>query len=194
MDAFKSGLVSHHRALLFSLLGKRLTRMVRYSWLPAAEASAEYALPPQQLFGRTLGPLALVFESGLVIGAASEPAKNSVMVWAEEDGHGTTRDGRLDQDRALYPISAADERYSEPRWASAASARIVGVQLLRRTGQSTTHDELPSQAAVRFDLDNDDHFYLAHGLHNDSEEFAVLRCDEILDRIAPALRQVFKLC
>jgi hypothetical protein len=193
MDAFKTGLVSHHRALLFSLLGKRLTRMVRYSWLPAPEASIEYALAADSLFGRTLGPLALVFESGLVIGAVSEPRKNSVLLWAEQDGHGTSRDGRLDEDADLHAISAADPRFSSSHWARAAGARIASIQLLRRTGQRPPRDALPSEAALRFDLDNGDHFYLAHGLHNDSDEFAVLRDDEIPESVLATLHQVFKL-
>jgi hypothetical protein len=190
---FNSDLPSNRRALLDSLLGQRLVELVRYSWLPPAQAAADYALADAQVFGRTAGALALSLESGLVIGVASEPSKNSVIVWLERDERGSVREDSLARDVELHPVSAADPRYADARFAAAAGARIRRVRALRRVGQSVRHDDLPSEAALELELDRGDPIVLAHGLHDDSDDFAVLHPDEIMPGIAPTLRELFAI-
>jgi hypothetical protein len=150
-------------------------------------------LATQQVFGRTAGALALVFESGMVVGAASQPSKDSIEIWLERDPSGATRPEPLEEDSELHPISAQDSRYADARWAAACGARVSAIRVLRRFGQNLTHSDLPSEAAVQLDLDNGDSIFLGHGLHDDSDDFAVLHAEEIEPAIRPALRELLRI-
>ncbi len=179
---------SERRCLLSELLGQVLTGMIRYSWLPPAEAAKEYSVPEQELFGRTAGPLALIFESGLVVGVSSESSKNSVVVWVErvESGEGPVEP--LDEDEELHEIRAADSTYSEPRWAVAVGSRVAKIVVFRRVSQNLLLSELSSEAALQIFLDNGENIVLGHGLHDDSDDFAVLHEEEILPTVVLTIR------
>jgi hypothetical protein len=193
MEPFESDVPSRRRALLAALVGQRLVRMVRYSRRPADEAARVYHVPEPELFAKTAGPVALIFESGAVVGAASQPSENSVLVWLERDKNGTSRSEPLDQDTELYPVSADDPRYSDARWAAACGAVVRAIRVFERVGQDLTRTDLPNETAVQFELDNGDSFFLGHGLHDDSDDFAVVHEEEIEPEIKPTLRGLFTL-
>lgn len=70
---------------------------------------------------------------------------------------------------------------------AACGQRVTAIHILKRTGQGPLFTHLPNEAGVRIDLDNGDSILLAHGLHDDSDDFAVLHPEEVLPEIAAAL-------
>jgi hypothetical protein len=185
---------SKARALWSQLVGRILISLVRYSWLPANDAAAEYGLELDQVFGRTAGPVALEFECGLVIAAGSEPSENSVIAWVEKDQRGTAlRSEPLAGDSELYPISANDARYADAAWAVVCGQRVCAITVWRRIGQNLTRSDLPNEAGVEVELENGARFFLSHGLHDDSDDFSVLLPHEIAPNIYRDLRLVFRL-
>ena len=104
--------------------------MVRFCWEAADDAFAKYGISARELFEIGPGPLSLYFESGAVIGAASQPSLSSVIVWLERDVHGPKRDDPMAVDPELHPISADDARYADSRWAASHGARVTAICVL----------------------------------------------------------------
>jgi hypothetical protein len=184
---------SRRLELLAPTIGQRLIRLVRYSRLPLDEALSEYGVPQAQLFGLTAGPLALELESGCILGAGSQPSLNSVTLWLERDDRGQMPSDPMSKDETLTPIPAQDPRYADARWNAIPGQRVTSISILRRSGQSVLHDDLPSEVAVQLELESGDSIFLAHGLHDDSDDFSVLHREEILPEIAANLRVIEKL-
>lgn len=185
---------SKQKPLLFGLIGRRIVRMVRYCWSAADEALAEYGIAAHELFELGPGPISLYFESGTVIGAGSQPSLSSVIVWLERDEHGALRDDPMADDPELHAIAADDSRNADSRWAATHGARVTAIRVLAPHEQSEYfHSSCVNQIAVRFELDNGDSFYLGHGLHDGSDDFAVLHAEGIDPAIQADLRELFTL-
>jgi hypothetical protein len=65
-------------------------------------------------------------------------------------------------------------RYSDARWAAACGTRVTAIRVFQQVGQDLTRTDLPNETAVQFELDNGDSFFLGHGLHDGSDDFAVI--------------------
>jgi hypothetical protein len=171
--------------LLRSLIGQRLVKLVRYSWWPGAQVAQECGSAPSAAFSLTAGPLAMTFENGLTLGLASEPSLASVIVWQDRDvGGRAIREPTLDHDSELFPIDAADSEFSQPHWARLLNATLSGVSVLRRRPVNSLHADLPREVGLCLRFEGGLELLAAHGLHDDSDDFAVVT----LDQIAPALR------
>ncbi|MEO9382602.1 hypothetical protein [Chromobacterium phragmitis] len=160
--------------LLNTLMGVKIIDMVRYSWWPADEVAAECNIREEQAFALTAGPLGIVFENGRILGLASDPAMNSVVVWDEGARRSTSSNVTLDQDDELFPISAQDEVHSAPFWKQVIGGTLAQLTILKRNIMSAKERELPSELGLRFQLQNGLIFVASHGLHNGSDDFSVL--------------------
>ena len=160
--------------LLSALVGVRIIDLVRYSWWPANDVAAECNLLDEQAFALTAGPLGIVFEDGRIVGLASDPAMNSVVVWDEGARRSTSSNVALDQDEELFPISVQDEAHTTPFWRQVVGNTLVQLTILKRRTMSAKESELPSELGLRFQLQNGLSFIASHGLHNGSDDFSVL--------------------
>lgn len=160
--------------LLNTLIGVKIIDLVRYSWWPSDEVAAECDIREDQAFSLTAGPLGIVFENGRILGLASDPAMNSVVVWDEGARRSISSNIALDQDDELFPISAKDEVYSTPFWKQVIGSTVAQLTILKRSTMSAKESELPSELGLRFQMRNGLVFIASHGLHNGSDDFSVL--------------------
>jgi hypothetical protein len=156
--------------------------LTRYSWdVPGDDGDA-------QTFSLTAGPLLITLDSGWVIGAASQPSSMSVTLWLEREGHGRGA-GRTLDDPDLYPIEADDPRLSTPEMAALLRRRIESLTLLRREAVKAKWEALPREVGLVLHVEGGGELILGHGLHDQSDDFAVLLRRQILPALLPQLQE-----
>lgn len=174
---------TRRRELLAAIRGTPIVRMTRYSWSPKEEVALKAQLRPELVFSRTAGPLLITLDSGLVIGAASQPSLISVTLWLER-APGTSSDPEL------YPIESDDPQYSEPGFAQMLGKRVTGVAVLVRDPESASWESRPREAGVVLTLEGAPELILSHGLHDDSDDFSVIMREGVKSSLWPRLRKV----
>lgn len=160
--------------LLSTFIDARVIDLVRYSWWPADEVAAECNIENNQVFSLTAGPLGIVFENDRILGLASDPSINSVVVWDESFRRTISLSSALDKDDELFSISAQDEVYAAPFWRQVVGSNLTKLTILKCRAMSTKESDLPSELGLRFQLRNGLSFVVSHGLHNGSDDFSVL--------------------
>lgn len=174
--------------MLRSLIGKRLVGLARYSWWPGFEVGQQCGVVPSAAFSMTGGPLAMTFENGQAIGLASEPSLASVIVWLDRGvGGRAIREPTLDQDSELFPIDARDAEFSQPHWATLINTRLGGISVLKRRPFNALHVDLPCEVGLCLQFDGGQELLAVHGLHDDSDDFAVVIREQIVPALIPEL-------
>lgn len=158
---------------LRGFLGKRVSRLVRYSWWPAEEVASQCGIRDDQAFSLTAGPLAIYFEDGAILGLASDSALNSVIVWDEAARRTSDSSRSLDADDELFAISDSGP-FASDGWQSFAGLSLSGLAILRRGAMSSKEQGRPSEVGLRFKFDRGASFIASHGLHDNSDDFSVL--------------------
>ncbi|MBN3816362.1 hypothetical protein G3N57_06895 [Paraburkholderia sp. Se-20369] len=160
-------------------IGKRVVSLVRYSWWPAEEVAGECGIKNSDAFSLTAGPLVICFDGGGILGVASSPELNSVVVW-DEGGRrsGQNRNG-LDKDGELFPISGVGS-YASEYWGGLINRPLSKVVVLKRENMNAKKQGLPSEVGLRFMFEGGESFIASHGLHDDSDDFSVLEESQLL--------------
>ena len=160
--------------LLKSCLNKRVEKLVRFSWWPADEVLAQCGADVDLAFASTAGPLAIYFEGNIVLGLASDPALNSIVVWDERVQN------ILEPDGELFQISASDKKYSIAYWDDIAGHCLLNIDVLRKTSMNEKESLLPSEVGLRMSFDNGGVLIASHGLHDGSDDFSILQESQAL--------------
>jgi hypothetical protein len=181
MVAMTEDIPSRHRDLLASMLGVRVLRLTRCSWSPKDEVARDDNLLPELVFARTAGPLLITLESGPVIGAASQPALISVTLWRDNPPYTYA-------DPELHPIEADDPAFSEAGFAQMLGKRVVAVSILTRDPENAKWADRPREAGVVLRFEDAPELVLSHGLHDNSDDFAVLMRKDISPSLWSRLR------
>lgn len=168
--------------LLRSLRGASIARLTRYCWAPKGMLVLENSLPPDQVFSRAAGPLLITLESGLVIGAGSQPALISVTLWIGND--------LIRSDTELQAVEADDARCSEPEFAQMLGQRVTAVAILTREPENAKWENCPREVGVLITLAGAPELILSHGLHDDSDDFSVLMRKDVRPSLWPRLHEV----
>lgn len=177
--------------LLRTLVGARLTRLVRYSWWPKEAVSNECSIAPVAAFSLTAGPLALAFEDRYTLGVASDPSQNSVIVWMDRDAEGPARKSpAMDEDPEIYPIQASEREFAEAHWATLLNASLSGVSILRARPSNVLKSQLPNEVGMLLHFGEHGDLLAGHGLHDGSDDFAVLRSDQVESEVWQQLEKV----
>lgn len=106
-------------------------------------------------------------ETGLVIGAASQPSLISVTLWLDEPPY-------THSDPELHTIEADDPEFSEPEFAQMLGKRITGITILTRDPENAKWEDRPREAGVLITFEGAPDLLLSHGLHDNSDDFSVL--------------------
>lgn len=185
---FLSRVVHDHIGMLKPLIGQIITEITRYSWLPPDEAAREYGLDEAETFFLTSGAVLITFAGGEIIGFASESSIASVICWKERDKGGRWRSEskRIDQDPELSPISATDPTYSTSAASNLVGDKLNEIAIWTRPPVDARWEAIPCEVAVRLVGDRGDDLWLTHGLHDDSDDFSVLKWEHI----RPSLQRV----
>jgi len=187
----KGAIPSRHLEILRSLIGVGITDVTRYSWCPPEQAGYEYGVSSRDVFSLTAGPVAFTFDSGLILGVASDPSLNSVLLWVEKSAEGQlTRHEPLSTDEELYPVSATDSTFASDFWRQLIGAKVNAVSILLRAPESARLAELPNEVGLCFDLGSGIKVVAAHGLHDDSDDFAIIPYQLIMDGIRSGIDEV----
>lgn len=159
--------------LLRPLIGKKVTRLTRYSWWPAKEVATQCGIRDELAFSLTSGPLAVYFADGTILGFASDPALNSVIVWDEAARSESQESASLESDEELFAISAVGQ-FAGEFWKQIVGLSVSGVTVLKRTQMNAKQRERPSEVGLRFCFTGGKSFVLSQGLHDNSDDFSVL--------------------
>ncbi|PLT20495.1 hypothetical protein CXP34_03090 [Ralstonia mannitolilytica] len=159
---------------LRTFIGARISQLVRYSWWPAMEVALNCNVEDEQAFSLTAGPVAIHFEDGRILGMASDPSLNSVIVWDERRPAADRLGPPLDEDSELFPILASDERFSTKEWSRLAGLTLSALSVLKRKTMTAKQSTRPSEVGLRLTLDGGLSLIASHGLLDDSDDFLVL--------------------
>jgi hypothetical protein len=177
--------------LLKTFIGKRVSKLVRYSWWPKENVASECDILDEMAFSLTAGPLAVIFEDGDVLGVSSDPSLNSVVVWLE---HGEDKKNQkistLDEDTELFPINFDDSNYANSFWVQFNGLSLLKFSILKKLSMSAIEKELPSEVGLCFLFENNQRFIAAHGLHDGSDDFSVLQNKQLELNIAEQLEEI----
>lgn len=161
--------------LVRSMEGRELTKLIRYSWESEDEAIDEYEITRDEVFSLTAGPLLMYFNDGLVVGCSSDPSKNSVVLWVEKNERGENISELSEDDDELFAIDATDHGL----WSSYLNKRINSAKIIKRNVSSAKMEELPNEVGLALSFENGAEFILSHGLHDDSDDFSVIKRGDI---------------
>ncbi|HEX9061480.1 MAG TPA: hypothetical protein VF941_14965 [Clostridia bacterium] len=187
-EFFKENIPSIHTELLNKLKGQKLIKMTRYSWWQASEAVEQCSISAEEVFSLTAGPILLYFESGIVLGGASNPSENSVIIWAEKDGDTYTSEEAIENDPELWGIDAVDEKYSSDFWRKVIGKHIVDFSIIKREPQNAKYIDLPNEVGLMLVTEDNEKFILSHGLHDNSDDFSVITESQIDEGIVSKLQ------
>lgn len=190
-NKFEEGIPSDQVELISKLKNNRIRNLVRYSWLPPKEAVEEWDILPSLIFRRTSGPLLVMLESGLVIGFASLPEKASVTLWLEEGENGVrgVRES-ISTDSELFPVNADDSVYSEKLISQLIGDQVVSVKLLKLKTKDILLEQVPREVGLELVFSQGVELVMSHGLHDNSDDFAIIFKDEILQEISVNLQEI----
>jgi hypothetical protein len=186
----KSSIPSDKTELLKAVKNTTLCKLIRFSWWESSVAMEKCGITQEDVFSLTAGPVLMYFESGLVLGAASDPAQNSVIVWLEKDNTGFVTDEPTETDAELFPISALDTHYSNPHWNKVVGQRINNIHIIKRDPQNALFAELQNEVGLEIVMDNGEKFILSHGLHDNSDDFSVIPKSYIDSSILDNLKSI----
>jgi hypothetical protein len=185
-DAHDVRVASQGVELLRLLLERQIRALVRYEWAPLDTLPP--AAPGWSHFRLAPGPLVVTLDSGVELAFASAPAQASVQVWLERDAQGGRADRAPLADRAgLYPLRADDAGHSDAFIGGLLGQRVVGVQVLQRQAAGVKLQAQPRDAGVLWTLDGGQRLLIGHGLHDGSDDLAVLEPGQIDVTIQPQL-------
>jgi hypothetical protein len=80
-----------------------------------------------------------------------------------------------------------DATFSSPQWASLMGKTISSFTILTRRPENSLLEEKPNEVGVDFCLDDGQHVIFGHGLHDDSDDFAVIRPEQVAEQIREQL-------
>jgi hypothetical protein len=189
-DSYTPGIPSQRRDVLKLLEGSTICRFVRYSWWPPEETAEKLGIPSSTVFSQTAGPVLLTLDAGVIIGAASDPALISVMLWIELGQGGLKSSFSVMDDTELFAVDASDPTYCTSDMAAIVHRQIQSVRVLVRTAKNAKWVERPREAGILLSCGNGHELVLSHGLHNDSDDFSVIAKGQINPNVATQLHEV----
>jgi hypothetical protein len=191
---FEENVPSKQIELLNQLKHYKISKLVRYSWLPPEEAAKEWSIPLSSVFCLTAGPLLITLETNLVIGFSSLPREASITVWLEKTEKGEQDvDISIENDGELYPIDACDPIYSEKSICEVLNKQVNSIKILKKKPENILLAQLPCEAGLVMEFEGltlTTKLLLSHGLHDNSDDFAIIFNDEIPQNMLNQLQEV----
>ncbi|WP_413794514.1 MULTISPECIES: hypothetical protein [unclassified Pseudomonas] len=163
--------------LLRNTNGRRVDKLVRYSWWAASEVSVNCGIQDEMAFSLTAGPLVIYFEDGIVLGFSSDPSLNSVIVW-DEAARSSAESHSLESDDDLFAIFVAG-RFATVFWEEIVGDYVSDLTILKHREMSAKERQCPSEVGLRFRFSSGKSFVVSHGLHDNSDDFSVLEESQI---------------
>lgn len=164
------------------LIGQELVRILRASEESEATANEWYDLAGSDLFHFAPGPVFVSFSDGTVIGLNSDASECAIICWKVI----TQSDDKLES----WP-SPNDFAYrmdgEVDRWVK---SHVVRIESYREAPRSSHFRNLSRESALLLYLDNGECIAFVHGLHDNSDDFAVVSKDQIQQRFADGWERI----
>ncbi len=188
---FEEDVPSQRLNLINQIKNHKILRLVRYCTRSPEEATRVHGIPHSSLFRLINGPLLMTLESGLTIGFMSLPELVSIILWVEETESGEHGDEILiSEDSKLFSIDSCDPVYSEKSICQLIGKQVVRIKLLKRRPKSARVASRPCEAGIIFEVEGGFEFILSHGLHNYSDDFAIIYKHELLPYFMEEIEEI----
>jgi len=133
----------------------------------------------------------ITFDTGVVLGIASDPSTNSVSVWIEKNEAGQLlREEPLESDDELHPVSASDQRFADDFWRLVIGSKVGSISVLVRNPTTARLAELPNEVGLCFSLDSGVKLVASHGLHDGSDDFSIISDQRIQASLRAELQEL----
>lgn len=172
---------SSSRELLRSIIGSKLSNIVRYSWWPADAVARECSISNENAFSLTAGPLFMAMDCGIELGVASNPELNSIVAWDEKYLSAVEPKRAMKAADDLFPILATDFVYAGGYWNDLIGGTLQGICFLKRKEMSLVEAARPSEVGLIFYFDNGRRVIASHGMCDGSDVFSVFNGQQFID-------------
>ncbi|OYD88962.1 hypothetical protein CDG77_20910 [Nostoc sp. 'Peltigera membranacea cyanobiont' 213] len=190
-NKFKEYVPSVQTKLLTQIKKHKISKLVRYSWLSPEEASKEWDIPRSSVFRLTAGTLLITLETNLIVGFSSLPEKASITVWLEKTEEGEQdKETSIINDDELYSIDSCDQVYSEQSICELLNRQVRTIKILKKEPENILLAQLPCEAGLLIEFNNGTELVLSHGLHDNSDDFAIIFKHEIRPDILDKLQEI----
>ena len=172
--------------LLLKVKDLVLVDMIRYSWWNLSDSVKECNINENEVFSFTSGPLALCFSSGIILGAASDPSMNSVVIWQDELEDGSSLiEKPMKKDSEIFPIPVNKD---DKKWKSILKEKVSSFTVIKSKPDNPKLIDLPNEVGLIVSFENGDELVLSHGLHEVySDDFSVIKKDSISKKLVDEL-------
>ena len=164
--------------LLDRLVNKKITKLIRYSWWNSETSAKECDIERCRVFSLTAGPLLIEFSNDISVGFSSKPSICSVEVWLEKDKE-NKREDLINNDKELFPIHAKDTIYSEKYFSNLIGSELLKYEIIKQEPINSLYWELPREVGIVLYFSNNSAIVVSHGLHDNSDDFSVIKNEEI---------------
>jgi len=139
-----------------------------------------------KVFSLTSGPLFIEFDTDVCVGFASQPSICSVELWLEKDKE-NKRSELLSNDKELFPVYAEDDIYSEEYFGELIGSELLKYEIIKMESPNSLYWELPREVGIALYFSNQSMILISHGLHDNSDDFSVIKREQIDDSILDLL-------
>lgn len=189
----EEGTPSERITILRDIKGRKILRLVRCSTLSTEKAKRVYSISEADFFRFTSGPLVIIFEPYLAIGFASLPSKVSITLWIEKEIQKDSSNNYellLFKDPDIYLIDSCDENLGDASVCTLVDHRIKDIKILKHHPQNTRLASRPCEVGLIFVLEDNRELILSHGLHDYSDDFAVINREDIQESFLREISEI----
>ncbi|MGK8706162.1 hypothetical protein ACRS5L_07130 [Metapseudomonas otitidis] len=151
--------------ILRLIKGAPIRKVARFSWWSPEESAIECNLEDSEVFSYTEGPLLIYLGSGEVVGMSSDEAKNSVVVWLEQDVNGNLHEESLE--------SNDDGRFCGGIWRDVSGKKVVDIFVVKCKARNVMYGDLPNEVGLRMILEDGGELFVCHKLFDRVSNFSV---------------------
>ena len=113
-----------------------------------------------------------------------------MIVWVERDSTGHSARDPLTSDTSLHPIPATDPLFADDFWRGVVGATVRAISIVVRKPATARLAELPNEVGLCFTLNSGSKLVAVHGLHDDSDDFAIITEYRIPKAVRASLREI----
>ncbi|MCO7552698.1 hypothetical protein [Metapseudomonas otitidis] len=155
------------------IMGAPIRKVARFSWWSPEESAIECNLEDSEVFSYTEGPLLIYLESGEVVGMSSDEAKNSVVVWLEQDVNGNLHEESLESNDEFFPVANDDGRFCGGIWRDVSGKKVVEIFVVKCKARNVMYGDLPNEVGLRMILEDGGELFVCHKLFDRVSNFSV---------------------
>ncbi|MCB9351317.1 MAG: hypothetical protein H6573_28025 [Lewinellaceae bacterium] len=179
---FNDGLIPSKSIDVLNLtLNSIIVKAVRLVDEPIEVLMSDYDIPETDIFSLAPGPLLLYLSNGGIVGLNSIPQLCSLLVWLERSTDGQCNPYTdLLADPLVFPVQMNHSDFSSEIFHDFTGRKIIGWKVFQEAPRTARFQDLPRESAVCLVMEGGRELFFVHGLHDNSDDFAVIQWEGIL--------------